>query len=260
MADASAVVGRLAPSPTGRLHLGHARSFLIAWWSARARDGRVVLRIEDLDGERVKPGATELVLEDLAWLGLDWDGDPLLQTTRASAHREALESLVQQGRAYPCVCTRREISDAASAPHGDTGEQPYPGTCRGRFASVEDARASTGRDPAIRLTVDAARGPMAFGDAIQGPCSVDVAGTAGDFVIARKDGQAAYQLATPSTMPTRASPRWSAVRTSFPAPGARRSSSTRSVSSPRVRPTWASSTTPRGCGWPSEPGPSPSRS
>lgn len=197
MADASAVVGRLAPSPTGRLHLGHARSFLIAWWSARAQGGRVVLRIEDLDGERVKPGATELVLEDLAWLGLDWDGDPLLQTARAPAHREALEALVEQERAYPCVCTRREISEAASAPHGDTGEQPYPGTCRGRFASVDDALAATGRDPAIRLAVDASRGPVAVEDAIQGARSVDVAGTAGDFVIGRKDGQAAYQLATP---------------------------------------------------------------
>ena len=197
MTDAAAVVGRLAPSPTGRLHLGHARSFLIAWWSARAQGGRVVLRIEDLDGERVKPGATELVLEDLAWLGLDWDGDPLHQTTRAGAHREALESLVRQGRAYPCVCTRREINEAASAPHGDSGDQPYPGTCRGRFASVQEALDATGRDPAIRLAVDASRGPVAFEDAIQGSCSVDVAASAGDFVIGRKDGQAAYQLATP---------------------------------------------------------------
>ncbi|MEC8513516.1 MAG: tRNA glutamyl-Q(34) synthetase GluQRS [Planctomycetota bacterium] len=197
MADAPDVVGRLAPSPTGRLHLGHARSFLIAWWSARAQGGRVVLRIEDLDGERVKPGATELVLEDLAWLGLDWDGEPLLQTRRAPAHREALESLVQQGLAYPCVCTRREIGEAASAPHGDTGEQPYPGTCRGRYASVDEARAATGREPAIRLAVDPSRGPVAFEDAIQGACAVDVAAAAGDFVIGRKDGKAAYQLATP---------------------------------------------------------------
>ncbi|MEE2939392.1 MAG: tRNA glutamyl-Q(34) synthetase GluQRS [Planctomycetota bacterium] len=197
MAEAPDVVGRLAPSPTGRLHLGHARSFLIAWWSARAQGGRVVLRIEDLDGERVKPGATDLVLADLAWLGLDWDGDPLLQTSRAAAHRDALDSLVQEGRAYPCVCTRREITEAASAPHGDPGEQPYPGTCRGRYASVEEARAATGRAPAIRLAVEPARGPVAFEDAIQGACAVDVIGAAGDFVIGRKDGQAAYQLATP---------------------------------------------------------------
>ena len=103
-----AVVGRLAPSPTGRLHLGHARSFLLAWWSARAQGGRVVLRVEDLDGERVKPGATDLVLEDLAWLGLDWDGEPLLQSSRRGEHHRALERLVAEGRAYPCVCTRRE--------------------------------------------------------------------------------------------------------------------------------------------------------
>ena len=197
MTESSEVVGRLAPSPTGRLHLGHARSFLIAWWSARAQGGRIVLRIEDLDAERVKPGAAELLLEDLAWLGLDWDGEPLYQSTRATAHREVLAALVQQGRAYPCVCTRREIDQAASAPHGATAERPYPGTCRGRFASVGEARAATERDPAIRLAVDASRGPMAFEDAVQGTCAVDVARTAGDFAIGRKDGQAAYQLATP---------------------------------------------------------------
>lgn len=190
------VVGRLAPSPTGRLHLGHARSFLIAWWSARSRGGRVVLRIEDLDTERVKPGATERVLEDLAWLGLDWDGEPLLQSERRPAHREALARLVREGKAYPCVCTRREVAEAASAPHGDD-EAPYPGTCRGRFASPEEARAATGRDPALRLRVDPARGPVRFDDALRGPCTVGVAATAGDFVIGRKDGEAAYQLATP---------------------------------------------------------------
>lgn len=191
------VVGRLAPSPTGRLHLGHARSFLIAWWSARAQGGRVVLRIEDLDGERVKPGATELVLEDLAWLGLDWDGEPLLQSERRAAHHAALARLVAEGTAYPCVCTRREIAEAASAPHAGGAESPYPGTCRGRFTSLEEARAATGRDPALRLAMDPSRGPVAFQDAVQGPQIVDVASIAGDFVIGRKDGEAAYQLATP---------------------------------------------------------------
>ncbi|MEM9381815.1 MAG: glutamate--tRNA ligase family protein, partial [Planctomycetota bacterium] len=126
------VVGRLAPSPTGRLHLGHARSFLLAWWSARSRGGRVVLRIEDLDRERVKPEAVDLLLEDLEWLGLDWEGEPLLQSSRADAHAEALADLARRGLAYPCVCTRREIAGAATAPHGDGAETPYPGTCRGR--------------------------------------------------------------------------------------------------------------------------------
>ncbi|MEM1451431.1 MAG: tRNA glutamyl-Q(34) synthetase GluQRS [Planctomycetota bacterium] len=189
------VVGRLAPSPTGRLHLGHARSFLLAWWSARSRGGRVVVRIEDLDATRVKPGAVDLVLEDLAWLGLDWDGEPLLQSTRKDAHDAAIADLAGRGLAYPCICTRREIEEAASAPHADGGETPYPGTCSGRFASAEEARARSGRDPAMRLRVPT--GSVEVVDGVLGTVDVDVAAAAGDFVIARKDGSAAYQLATP---------------------------------------------------------------
>ncbi len=188
-------MGRLAPSPSGRLHLGHARSFLIAWWSARSQGGRVVLRIEDLDTTRVKPGATELVLEDMAWLGLDWDGEPLLQTARSEAHAAALKKLLDEGRAYPCICTRREIEEAASAPHLDAIETPYPGTCRGRYATVDEAREATGREPAIRLAVTP--GQVPFTDILRGPQSFDVAALSGDFVIGRKDGMAAYQLATP---------------------------------------------------------------
>lgn len=189
------IVGRLAPSPTGRLHLGHARSFLLAWWSARSQGGKVVLRIDDLDTQRVKPGAIDLVLEDLAWLGLDWDGDPLFQTTRQEAHTRALGKLVSNGKAYPCVCTRKEIEEAASAPHEDDAETRYPGTCRDRHASAEEAKRATGRDVALRLRVPAE--PVRFTDALLGKQEVDVSGTAGDFVIARKDGVAAYQFATP---------------------------------------------------------------
>ena len=109
------VVGRIAPSPTGRLHLGHARSFLLAWWSARAQGGRVVLRIDDLDQQRTVSGSAEQILEDLSWLGLDWDGEPLLQSTRAAAYREALRRLEEHGAIYPCVCTRKEIASAVSA-------------------------------------------------------------------------------------------------------------------------------------------------
>ena len=191
----SDVVGRLAPSPTGRLHLGHARSFLLAWWSARRAGGRIALRIEDLDGTRVKPGATDLVLEDLEWLGLDWDGEPLLQSTRIEAHAAALQRLTLEGKAYPCVCTRREIEDAASAPHADDGETRYPGTCRGLYGTLEEARAATGREAALRLVVR--EGPVTFEDRYRGPVSVDVASEVGDFVIGRKDGVAAYQFATP---------------------------------------------------------------
>lgn len=192
MAD-SLIVGRLAPSPSGRLHLGHARSFLLAWWSARSQGGRVVLRIEDLDAERVKPGAIDLVLEDLAWLGLDWDGEALLQSSRMDAHGEALASLLRSGRAYPCICTRKEVEEASRAPHG--GETRYPGTCRGRFASLDDAADATGRSAALRLVVPS--GPVIVDDALRGPTPFDVAAEVGDFLIARKDGVAAYQLATP---------------------------------------------------------------
>jgi len=189
------VVGRLAPSPTGRLHLGHARSFLLAWWSARSRGGSVVLRIDDLDGTRVKPGAVALVLKDLEWLGLDWDGEPLMQTARTAAHAEALDLLVARGLAYACVCTRKEIEEAASAPHAGGDETVYPGTCRGRFSSRAAAREATGRQAALRLRVEP--GDVRFEDALRGPQAFDVARTAGDFVVARKDGVAAYQLATP---------------------------------------------------------------
>lgn len=189
------VVGRLAPSPTGRLHLGHARTFLAAWWSARSQGGRVVLRIEDLDEARVKPGATDLVLRDLEWLELDWDEPPMTQSKRTAEHRAALDDLVERGLAFPCVCTRREIEEAASAPHGDGAETPYPGTCEGRWSTIDEARSETGRDPALRLRV--APGDITFEDAVMGPVSFDVAAASGDFVVGRKDGVAAYQFATP---------------------------------------------------------------
>lgn len=202
--DAPPVTGRLAPSPTGRLHLGHARTFLAAWWSARSRGGRVVLRIEDLDRERVKEGATDLVLRDLEWLGLDWEGVAMVQSERRAAHADALDLLVQRGLAYPCICTRREIDGAASAPHADGGEVRYPGTCRGRFSSTEAARSETGREPALRLSIERVAATTGGGgtvarfiDLVRGEVSVDVGEEVGDFVVRRKDGVAAYQLATP---------------------------------------------------------------
>src|SRR5690349_15207154 len=120
----SALVGRLAPSPTGALHLGNARTFLLAWLSVRARGGTLLLRIEDIDGPRVKAGAEAQCLEDLRWLGLDWDGAVVRQTERWSFHASAAEQLVAAGRAYPCVCTRKEVEEAASAPHEDAHEGP----------------------------------------------------------------------------------------------------------------------------------------
>ena len=185
-------MGRLAPSPTGVLHLGNARTFLLAWLSVRARGGTLLLRVEDIDGPRVKAGAVEQTLEDLQWLGLDWDGEPLLQTARREDHRAAAQQLVDSGLAYPCVCTRREIDEAASAPHeGEESDGPvYPGTCRGRFASCEEAEAKTGRTAALRFRVDVDEVPF-----VDDFCGVQPGKIRGDFVVQKRDGNAAYQLA-----------------------------------------------------------------
>ena len=185
---------RLAPSPTGALHLGNARTFLVTWLLARQRGWRVALRVEDLDGPRVKPGADAAAVDDLRWLGLDWDQGPLLQSTRAADHAAAVARLLAGGHAYPCVCTRREVDAAASAPHAEDGAAVYPGTCRGRFATVAEATNAAGRPPAIRFRVDA--GPAAWDDLVAGPQRyADVAAQLGDFVVAKADGTPAYQLA-----------------------------------------------------------------
>src|SRR5579883_139277 len=112
-------VGRIAPSPTGAQHVGNARTYLIAWLSARSRGGRVLLRIEDIDSPRVKAGAAESVKEDLRWLGLDWDGEPVAQSARMRHYEVALDSLRERELVYPCTCTRSDVTTAASAPHAE---------------------------------------------------------------------------------------------------------------------------------------------
>jgi glutamyl-tRNA synthetase len=124
-------VGRLAPSPTGAQHVGNARTYLIAWLSARSQDGRVVLRIEDIDSPRVKPGAGEEACADLRWLGLDWDERPIIQMERLSHYEAALRRLQEQELVYPCTCTRKDVELAASAPHPEHEGPNYPGTCTG---------------------------------------------------------------------------------------------------------------------------------
>lgn len=193
MDDPVPVVGRLAPSPTGRLHLGHARSFLLAWWHARSRGGRVVLRIDDLDGPRVRPEYVDGVLRDLEWLGLDWDGPPAFQSRHREAYLDALRRLEREGLVYACTCSRGEIRAAQSAPHADASETRYPATCRGRFADPEGAERATGRSPGLRLAV--APGDVAVHDELQGDLRFDVAAEVGDFLVARRDGTPAYQLA-----------------------------------------------------------------
>src|SRR5438552_8209183 len=114
-------ITRLAPSPTGALHLGNARTFLINWLLARQRGWKIILRIEDLDGPRIKRGADQLAIEDLRWLGLDWDEGPIYQSSRFGRYGAAVANLLESGRGYPCVCTRKEVDAAPSAPHAEDG-------------------------------------------------------------------------------------------------------------------------------------------
>ncbi len=186
-------VGRLAPSPTGLLHVGHARTFLLAWWHVRSRGGRLWLRIEDLDRSRVKPGMVEALLTDLEWLGLDWDGAPALQSADTTSLQAAVEALVDSGLAYACTCSRSDIERALSAPHASDGETRYPGTCRDRRIPLHEARGSRGSAAGIRLRVPC--GELELEDGILGRVRCDVQREVGDFLLARRDGVFAYQLA-----------------------------------------------------------------
>jgi glutamyl-tRNA synthetase len=223
-------VTRLAPSPTGALHLGNARTFLINWALARRLGWRIVLRVEDLDGPRIKTGSVEQAIEDLRWLGLDWDEGPHYQRQNLTPYLDALAGLHGRGLIYPCHCTRREIELAQSAPHQEDHELRYPGTCRpvGKLSSVQRLVSSVeeeelskvqgpksnvgeqktaapassdtghwtldaGQAPAWRLLVPDE--PVDFEDQIHGSQVVDVQAQVGDFVVATKAGLPAYQLA-----------------------------------------------------------------
>ena len=184
---------RLAPSPTGALHLGNARTFLVNWLLARQRGWKILLRIEDIDGPRIKHGAAAQLADDLRWLGLDWDEGPVYQSSRLECYQRAIESLSSAGDAYPCVCTRKEVEQAASAPHAEQGVSFYPGTCRGKYATIEAAWQAAGRAPAIRFRVPDQT--IEFVDQFAGRRQFQVARDLGDFVIAKADGTPAYQLA-----------------------------------------------------------------
>jgi glutamyl-tRNA synthetase len=186
-------VTRLAPSPTGALHLGNARTFLINWLMARQNGWHILLRIEDLDGPRVKAGAEVQLIEDLRWLGIDWDSGPVRQSDRSTAYTAAINQLLESGCAYACVCSRKEVELAASAPHDDDGAAIYPGTCRGRFATTVEAEQFAGRGVSIRFAVPDA--PVEFLDGFIGQTAFDPRRQLGDFVIRKSDGTAAYQLA-----------------------------------------------------------------
>jgi glutamyl-tRNA synthetase len=185
------LVGRLAPSPTGAQHLGNARTYLIAWLSARTRGGQLLLRIEDIDSPRVKVDAIALAQEDLVWLGLHWDGEAIIQTSRISLYETALARLREQELVYPCTCTRSDVERAASAPHAGHEGPVYPGTCAHRRAS--DAESLGDRPYCWRFrTRD--RSPE-FVDGYRGPTRVPTAEVRGDFVVWKTTRTPAYQLA-----------------------------------------------------------------
>ena len=186
----SRYVGRLAPSPTGALHLGNVRTFMVAWLRARSQGGRIVFRMEDLDHPRDKPDAAEQAVDDLRWLGFDWDEEHV-QSTRRTHYRAAIEKLHAAGLAYPCVCSRKDVERAQSAPHD--GEQlHYPGTCRGRFATWNAAAAI--HPPCWRFRVEG-ESQVEFTDVFAGVYRQDVAQTLGDFPLARDADGAGYTLA-----------------------------------------------------------------
>jgi glutamyl-tRNA synthetase len=187
------MITRLAPSPTGALHLGNARTFLVNWLLARQNGWKILLRIEDLDGPRIKREAVNELMEDLRWLGLDYDSVPNYQSANSAIYAAEIYKLVHCGLAYPCVCTRKEVETAASAPHAEDGSTIYPGTCRGRFTTMAEAQAFSGRPAAIRFR--ASDEIVRWVDGVVEEQSYNVARQLGDFVIAKADGTAAYQLA-----------------------------------------------------------------
>ncbi len=195
------IVTRFAPSPTGPLHLGHVRAAHMAWRAAREAGGRFLLRLEDIDPQRCRPEHAEAVLEDMAWLGLHWDGAVRVQSAHLGEYRVVLEGLAARGLAYPCFCSRadiaREQAASAAAPHGPDGGPLYPGTCRALAPGVRAARLAAGAPHAWRLdmaaALRAAPGQLRFHDAAEGWVAAAPAAF-GDVVLGRRDAPASYHL------------------------------------------------------------------
>lgn len=197
MKEQKTVIGRFAPSPSGRMHLGNAFSALLAWLSVRSRGGELVLRLEDLDPARCKREYCQQVEEDFRWLGLTWDrggldgGDAYLQSRRSEIYHHYAELLRDKGLVYPCYCSRNELH-AASAPHRSDGILLYAGTCRDLTAAQQEEKAKL-RRPALRVRVP--EETVTFTDGVMGEVSQRLDTECGDFIIRRSDGVYAYQLA-----------------------------------------------------------------
>ena len=182
-------IGRFAPSPSGRMHLGNVFSAMLAWLSIRSCGGRLVLRIEDLDPDRCRPAYADTLKRDLEWLGLTWDTEQTPQSRRSEAYREMFSRLEERGLIYPCYCSRTELH-AASAPHASDGTVLYAGTCRNLTPSE---RAAKTKAPCWRVRVPDE--DVSFTDGVQGEYTQNLAHGCGDFILRRADGVYAYQLA-----------------------------------------------------------------
>ena len=185
----TAPVGRFAPTPSGRMHLGNVFAALIAWVSVRSRKGQLVLRMEDLDTQRTSEEYAAVLRDDLRWLGLDWDWETEPQSRRSGTYDRYFERLMDLGLLYPCYCTRSRLH-SVNAPHLSDGTYVYPGTCRNLTA---EQRASFGRAPAWRVKVPDR--VWRFTDLVQGGVTQNLMTDCGDFVIRRADGVYVYQLA-----------------------------------------------------------------
>ncbi len=184
-------IGRFAPSPSGRMHLGNVMCALLSWLSARKRNGRLILRIEDLDSTRCPRSFADLIMDDLEWLGLDWDGEVLYQSERSEIYGEYESVLREKGLLYPCFCSRAALH-SASAPHLSDGRVVYSGTCR-NLSEAEIRQRSRVRKPAARVKVPYET--VSFTDIVYGEYSENLSEECGDFIIRRSDGVFAYQLA-----------------------------------------------------------------
>lgn len=184
-------IGRFAPTPSGRMHLGNVFSALMAWVSVRSQNGSFILRIEDLDIRAHNPQYTSLLLDDLQWLGLTWDRGPFFQSKRTELYQDALLKLKQQELLYPCFCSRADLH-AAQAPHASDGAYVYAGTCR-NLSQSEREELSAHKIPATRMQVP--NKIYTFEDRVYGPTSQNLAESCGDFIVQRADGVFAYQLA-----------------------------------------------------------------
>ena len=185
-------LGRFAPTPSGRMHLGNVFSALMAWLSVRSKGGALLLRIEDLDTMRCPRENEALLREDLTWLGLDWDAEQPRQSEKTEYYEEILCKLKEAGQVFPCWCTRGDLKNAPNAPHASDGHPIYPGTCRD-LTDAQRAEKAAERPPLWRLRVP--EETVSFTDGHYGEYSEDLASECGDFILRRADGVFAYQLA-----------------------------------------------------------------